>query len=226
MVALLDHLLRDGSSDAQSVCVPSARPGYIRFMFLPSTGFRCGTTLANDGMLMSGTMMTVPESWLRIDARGCKASQRQDRGILRPVRARDLARARVLAARRGRRSTGIDSAASLPAATSMAPVAVCPRCCRRRADRERRLRRSEHRVPAQRQRHHPSCHHACIRHGALHGAAWNTGRGQDDDCAHRLIGTSRFSSSNQCLTTTTVGGSPAPVSSRIIRNRCPSGATS
>ena len=129
--------------------------------------------------------------------------------------------------------TGIDSAASLPAATSMAPTAICPgaavavptvkgACAAATRGLPQNASVTSNPVTTRVYVMGPST----VLHGSSDRPDYTRSRGQDDDCTHRLIGTSRFSSSNQCLTTTTVGGSPAAVSSRIIRNRCPSGATS
>ena len=88
-------------------------------MFLPSTGLRCGTTFTNDGTFSSGTMITVPDSCVAsivvisfssamIDAYSvpCAPASRASTGPAFAPCATAI---------------GIDSAASLPAGTSMDP---------------------------------------------------------------------------------------------------------
>ena len=110
--------------DARSVCVPSGLPGYIRFMFLPSTGFRCGTIRANDGTFRSGTMTSVPDSADASTAAGSFSSAMIEAYSVPCAPASSASTGPGLAPLTT--ITGIDSAASLPAATSMAPTAICP----------------------------------------------------------------------------------------------------
>ena len=110
--------------DARSVCVPSARPGYMRFMFLPSTGLRCGTIFVNDGTFSSGTTISVPASCAASTAAGSCSSAMID--------AYSVPCAPAMSASTGpgrapfTTTTGIERAASTPAGTSMVPAAVCP----------------------------------------------------------------------------------------------------
>ncbi len=80
---------------------------------------------SNEGTLISGTMMTVPESEA--------ASRRPTSCCSAMIDAYSVPCAPATSARTGpgfapcTTATGIDSAASAPAGTSMLPVAVCPR---------------------------------------------------------------------------------------------------
>ena len=91
-------------------------------MFLPSTGLRCGTTFTNDGTFNSGTMITVPDR--------CVASIIGISFSSAMIDAYSVPWAPANRASTGpglppcTTATGIDSAASLPAGTSITPVAV------------------------------------------------------------------------------------------------------
>ncbi len=111
--------------EARSVCVPSIFPGYIRFMFLPSVGLRCGTTFWNDGTLTSGRMITVPESCFASISAISFSSAMIDAYSVPWAPASSASTGPALAP--CATAIGIDVAASLPAGTSIAPVAVMPR---------------------------------------------------------------------------------------------------
>src|SRR4051812_21693165 len=94
-------------------------------MLLPSTGFTCAIFCSNDGTLTSGTRMTVP---LRVFGSICciRRSTAMIDAYSVPCAPETIAstgpgRAPLKTA------TGIDSAASDPAGTSMVPRAICPR---------------------------------------------------------------------------------------------------
>ena len=123
VIALLDDLPGDGVRGPFGLGAVWP-PGYMRFMFLPSTGLRCGTILANDGTLSSGTTITVPDSVDASTVAGSFSSAMIDAYSVPCAPASSASTGPGLAPLTT--ITGIDSAASLPAGTSMAPAAVWP----------------------------------------------------------------------------------------------------
>ena len=94
-------------------------------MLLPSTGLTCGTFCSNDGTFTSGIRMTVPEIVGGVQPSD-ELRDRDDRGVLRPVRAgderEDRARLRAVHDGDGDPGSGVDARGHLEDAERLLPA--------------------------------------------------------------------------------------------------------